>query len=222
MGDFYHLTATAEPSGRVPGEYSIRLLGAGGVTLADYPFTPQFNDIDYPSPGSGPLAALISEAVQWDVRTIRVAVYRGAAEVAGRNVSPHTPVVTVLAPHGGETFTVPFNVQWQASDGDGDPLTLPAAIQHRGGATWRPLSGILNSQSTTVDPANLPGTTQGKLRVLASDGVNTGEDASDGVFSAPNKVPAVRITSPTDGARATFPASRSRSSARPWTWRTGR
>ena len=66
LGDFYHLMAAAEPSGRVPGEYSIRLLGAGGVTLADYPFTPQFNYIDYPSPGSGPAAALISEAVRWD------------------------------------------------------------------------------------------------------------------------------------------------------------
>ena len=200
LGDFYHLTAAAEPSGRVPGEYSIRLLGAGGVTLADYPFTPQFNYTDYPSPGSGPAAALISEAVRWDPRTTRVAIYRGATEVAGRNVSPHTPVVTVLAPHGGETFTAPFNVQWQASDADGDPLSYMLQYSTDGGATWRPLSGILNGQSTTVDPANLPGTTQGKFRVLASDGVNTGQDASDGVFSVPDKAPMVRITSPTDGA----------------------
>jgi hypothetical protein len=111
LGDFYHLTSAVPPTGRVPGEYSIRLLGAGGVTLADYPFTPQFNYPDYPSPGSGPLTALISEAVLWDPGTTRVAIYRGAAEVAGRNVSQHTPVVTILTPHGGETLTGPFNVQ---------------------------------------------------------------------------------------------------------------
>ena len=118
----------------------------------------------------------------------------------GRNVSPHTPVVTVLAPHGGETFTAPFNVKWQASDADGDALSYMLQYSTDGGATWRPLSGILNGQSTTVDSANLPGTTQGKLRVLASDGVNMGEDASDGVFTVPDKAPMVSITSPTDGA----------------------
>ncbi len=200
LGDFYHLTVAAEPPGRVPGEYSIRLLGVGGVTLADYPFTPQFNYPDHPSPGSGPLTALISEAVRWNPSTARVAIYRGAAELAGRNVSQNAPVVTVLAPHGGENFTGPFAVQWQASDADGDPLSYMLQYSTDAGVTWRPLSGILNSQSTTVDPANLPGTTQGKLRVLASDGVNTGMDASDGVFSAPDKAPAVRIESPAPSA----------------------
>ena len=200
LGDFYHLTSTVEPAGRVPGEYSIRLLGAGGVTLANYPFTPQFNYPDYPSPGSGPLTALISEAVLWNPVTTRVAIYRGATEVAGRNVSPHTPVVTILAPHGGETFTGPFSVQWQASDGDNDPLTYLLQYSADGGATWRPLSGILSGRSVTVDPANLPGTTQGKFRVLASDGVNTGQDMSDGVFTMPDKAPAVRIESPVAGA----------------------
>ncbi len=201
LGDFYHLTAATEPPGRVPGDYSIRLLGAGGVTLANYPFTPQFNYPDYPSPGSGPLSALISEAVLWNPATTRVAIYRGGAEVAGRNVSQNTPVVTVLAPHGGETFTGSFSVQWQASDGDGDLMTYILQYSTDGGATWRPLSGILNSKSATIDPANLPGTTQGKFRVLASDGVNTGQDTSDGVFTVPDKAPVVRITSPAPGAR---------------------
>ncbi len=123
LGDFFHLTTAVAPTGRVPGEYSIRLLGVGGVTLADYPFTPQFNYPDYPSPGSGPLTALISETVLWDPGTTRVAIYRDATEVAGRNVSQHTPVVTVLAPHGGESFTSPFSFQWQASDEDGDALS---------------------------------------------------------------------------------------------------
>ena len=184
----------------MPGEYSIRLLGAGGVTLADYPFTPQFNYPDYPSPGSGPLTALISEAVLWDPGTTRVAIYRGATEVAGRNVSAHTPVVTIQAPHGGETFTGPFTVQWQASDGDNDPMTYLLQYSADGGATWRPLSGIINSRSATVDPANLPGTTQGKFRVLASDGVNTGQATSNGVFTVPDKAPAVRIESPAANA----------------------
>ena len=200
LGDFYHLTSAVAPTGRVPGEYSIRLLGAGGVTLADYPFTPQFNYPDYPSPGSGPLTALISEAVQWDPGTTRVAIYRGATEVAGRNVSPHTPVVTIQAPHGGETFTGPFSVQWQATDGDNDPMTYLLQYSADGGATWRPLSGIINNRSATVDPANLPGTTQGKFRVLASDGVNTGQATSAGAFTVPDKAPSVRIESPTAGA----------------------
>ena len=108
--------------------------------------------------------------------------------------------MTILAPHGGEAFTAPFNVQWQASDADGDPLSYMLQYSTDGGATWRPLSGILNTQSVTVDPTHLAGTTQGKFRVLASDGVNTGVDESDGVFSVPDKAPAVRIESPAAGA----------------------
>ena len=108
--------------------------------------------------------------------------------------------MTVLAPHGGESFTGPFNLQWQASDEDGGPLTYMLQYSTDGGVTWRPLSGVLSTQSATVDPAYLGGTTQGKFRVLASDGVNTGVGTSGGVFTVADKVPVVRIGSPAASA----------------------
>ena len=109
-------------------------------------------------------------------------------------------VGAILSPHGGETFTGPFTVQWQASDADNDPMTYLLQYSADGGATWRPLSGIINNRSATVDPAKLPGTTQGKFRVLASDGVNTGQGTSNGAFTMADKAPVARIESPAAGA----------------------
>ncbi len=51
-----------------------------------------------------------------------------------------------------------------------------------------------------MDPAYLGGTTQGKFRVLASDGVNTGVGTSAGLFTVADKAPVVRIGSPAAGA----------------------
>lgn len=52
----------------------------------------------------------------------------------------------------------------------------------------------------TVDLSGVPGTTTGKFRVIASDGVNTGQDDSDNVFTVAGKAPTARIVSPADGA----------------------
>jgi hypothetical protein len=46
----------------------------------------------------------------------------------------------------------------------------------------------------------MPGTIQGKLRIRASDGVNTAQDESDGTFTLPDKPPVLLITSPLEGA----------------------
>ena len=147
LGDFFHLTTTIAPTAacrastasacsarrRYPGRLSVHT----AVQRSRLPLTGE----------RAARTALISEAVLWDPATTRIAIYRGATEVAGRNVSPHTPVVTIQAPHGGETFTGTFSVQWQASDGDNEPLTYLLQYSADGGATWRPLSGIISGRS---------------------------------------------------------------------------
>jgi hypothetical protein len=54
------------------------------------------------------------------------------------------------------------------------------------------------------DEQELPGTRQGRMRVLANDGFHSRADVSDGAFRVPNAPPQVAIASPRDGS--TVPA----------------
>jgi hypothetical protein len=203
---FYRVPNAWDVLGRVPGEYSIRLLGAGGNTLADYPFTPKFSHVD-PGPtcqagAQAEVPALIAEYVLWVDGTAHVAIYHGGQELASRPVSAHAPHVTLTYPNGGEVLSGnQITVTWTGSDVDGDGLSYALDYSLDNGAYWRALGNGITTTSLLLDAAFVPGTSQGKFRILASDGVNTAWDDSDGTFTVPNKAPRVQVTSPTDEAR---------------------
>ncbi|MGC9371682.1 MAG: Ig-like domain-containing protein, partial [Paracoccaceae bacterium] len=206
---FYRMPEGADAFGRVPGEYSIRLLDAAGATLADYAFTPNFEHLDAvdaflaSAAASTEMVGTIAEAVPWVDGTARVAIFHGTVELASRAVTAHAPQVTLTSPNGGESFTgdtIP--VTWQASDADGDALVYSLGYSTDGGTTWHLVASDFTGTQLSLDAKLIRGSTQGKFRLVASDGVNTGQDETDGVFSVPNKAPDVRVTSP--GAAAAY------------------
>lgn len=206
LDPFYRVPDSWDLFGREPGPYSIRLLDAGGSTLADYPFTPEYNHVD-PGPtcqagvAAEEVPALIAEYVPWVDGTKRVAIYYGSQQLISRSVSAHAPQVTLTHPNGGELLDgAQITVSWTASDADGDALTYTLEYSVDGGAQWRPLGSGITGSSLVLDAASVPGTEQGLFRILASDGVNTTQDESDGVFTVSGKAPQVRITSPQSGA----------------------
>lgn len=94
------------------------------------------------------------------------------------------PSVTVLSPNGGESLPAGslHNVTWNASGGAG-PLTLSIDVSTNGGSTFSSVtSGLSNSGSFSWSVPNTP-TTQGRIRVTASDGQTQANDVSDGNFS---------------------------------------
>ena len=206
LDTFYRVPDAWDVLGRTPGEYSIRLLDEEGSTLADYPFTPRFSDLD-PSPSlqvgmeAEEEPALIAEYVPWVTGTARIAIYHGTQELVARSVSANAPQVTLTYPNGGEVLNgSQITVTWEASDADGDALNYTLEYSVDGGAHWRALGSGITTTHLTIDAAFVPGTDQGKFRILASDGVNTAQDESDGTFTVPNKAPEVQIVSPSDGA----------------------
>jgi hypothetical protein len=130
-----------------------------------------------------------------------VAIYHSDQQLAIRSVSAHAPAVTLTAPNGGEVLDGDtIAVAWSASDQDGDSLIFSLDYSPDGGTTWTPLGSDITETAVTLDAASVPGSDQGLFRVIASDGVNTAQDTSDGVFSVPDKDPQVWIVSPADGA----------------------
>jgi hypothetical protein len=120
---------------------------------------------------------------------------------ATRTVSANAPSVQVIGPNGGETFTDTLPISWSGSDPDGDELAY--TVQYSGdlGQTWRVLAANVLTTSITVDSSTLPGSlSESIIQVIASDGVRTDSDRSDGPFTLPPRSPLAAIHDPAPGA----------------------
>lgn len=115
-------------------------------------------------------------------------------------VSAHSPTVQILQPNGGESLgaTGTFTARWIASDPDNDPLFYLVQYSRDGGTTWESLTLDLTEPEFTLELADLAGSDNALLRVIASDGVNNGEDQSDAGFGVARKAPEVAILAPLD------------------------
>ena len=110
---------------------------------------------------------------------------------------PQPPSVTVLYPNGGENLTgASATVRWTAADTDGDPLTFIVQYSKDAGATWQTLASQWPSMTYPLDLGSLPGTDQGLMRIMASDGVFTSQDQSDATFRVGRHNPTPTITAP--------------------------
>jgi hypothetical protein len=195
LSTFYRVPNADDWAGRdISGTYHIKLLNASNAVLADYNFSPRgVAEVDDP-------AQDITEMVPWITGTQKIVIASATQHLITRTVSANAPTVTVQAPAGGITLTgSSVIVSWSASDADGDPLTFSLDYSKDGGATWTPLSGQIPSTTIAIDLTLLPGGTQGKFRVWASDGVNTATDETDGTFVVPQKAPQILSVDPISG-----------------------
>ena len=200
LGTLYRLSSTTEPPPPVPSDdWTLALRDGGGGTLASYPFTPY---ADTEAVAGEEVMASISETVPWVPGTARVVILYRGSEAAGRDVSAHAPTVQVLYPNGGETLSgAEVNVAWSASDGDGDALTYQVQYSPDAGGTWQTVVVDVQGNGVAVPLSDLAGSSAALFRVIASDGVNTGQDQSDGTFTVSGKAPQALILSPTGGSR---------------------
>jgi hypothetical protein len=91
-------------------------------------------------------------------------------------------------------------IEWEGKDDDGDQLTYDVLYIYNEGRYSKPLAlGYPETSLEYVHTDELPGSDSGVVRVIASDGLNTGQGDSD-AFKVPNKPPLVAIQSPTDQA----------------------
>lgn len=189
---------TTKPLGKT---FILRIEDTTGKVLAEYPF-----DVSpfHSSPQHGmehlPIRSRpFNLFVPWNPATARIVVLKGEKELAERVVSRHAPKFSELTFAVGRKVTGKQNLSWKVVDEDGDSLTY-SVWYSRDGREWIPIAANLDTNSLTIDFDHLPGSTRGRLRVHASDGVNTSQLITKKSFRVSSKGPQITISGPQDGA----------------------
>lgn len=136
----------------------------------------------------------------FDPKTARVRITQKGRVLGALAVSANPPQVRLIQPTGGETITDRATIQWEASDQDNEPLLYAVQYSPDLGVNWQAL--VTQTPETTLtldDTSSLPGSDRALIRVIASDGVNTGSDTS-GPFTVQRHTPIVHINTPSNRA----------------------
>jgi len=131
--------------------------------------------------------------------TSKIVVKKGDSILKEVQPTKNPPRVTVHYPNGGETIDGTSEIKWSAEDRDDDKLSYSVLYSHDGGENWTAIEVDLNDTSCTFTSSNLPGGDQCLVKVVATDGLNTGYDVSDSFFTISDKAPFVSIISPRNG-----------------------
>jgi hypothetical protein len=187
------LTLTQRPH---KSGYAIVLHGAGDRKIASYPFEPkEISDLP-----AGQSLASISEVVPFSQKTQRIEIAQGKRTLVSKRVSDHAPTVQ-LRSRLDRKLKKPVTLRWRSSDADGGRGT--STLQYApDGKHYVTIAAGLRKHSQRVDPRALPGGDKARFRVVVTDGVLTGVDASKPVKVAA-KAPRISIAAPVNGAQLT-------------------
>ena len=197
------ITSTVEPENPPAGTaYCLEAQDDSGTPLSSHCFDLTFMNYET---GEATDVDGFNLMLPYPSGVARIVLKKGAAELAVQSVSANAPVVTVLSPNGGEAWAASgtYTITWATSDADGDPLTY-SVLYSPDGSNWMPIGATTTETQLAVNAAELAGSTNTRIRVLASDGVNTSADESDASFTVERKPPQVFIISP-EADSATLP-----------------
>lgn len=178
-----------------PGDYVLEVQNASGGVLSTTPFMVSFEDVE-----GNPLdTAYFSFQIPAPEGAAKLVLKHNETVLDTLTASNNAPTVTVVAPNGGETWSGDQTIQWNASDPDGDPLHF-TILYTPDDANWYPVAANVTGNSLDINTSTLPGGNAARVKVIATDGFNNGEDESDGTFSVSDNPPDVFINTPLDNA----------------------
>ena len=111
--------------------------------------------------------------------------------------SDNAPQVTVIFPNGGESLNLDIiTFEWIADDLDADDLTYIVQYSMDGGSTFETFAIDWTETTFDIPLTELGETSQGVIKIIASDGFNSSSDISDSFFITSNNAPISNIQNP--------------------------
>lgn len=141
---------------------------------------PAFSELIPVMPGADSIAVIHPEGEEL-----------GLVKLDGEN-----PSIEVTSPVDGELIEGLRELSWSVTDTDSDQHTYWLQYSRDDGRTWETLFPRMTASETMIDGSQLASSEPiSRIRIFASDGVNTGVTVTDG-FTVPGKNPIAKITSP--------------------------
>ncbi len=159
-----------------------------------YGFNPTFVDVEGKEQDTVYFTAVLPEVAG----VTRITLTYNNTDLDTITKTSNAPTITVISPSAGESWAGNelYDIQWIASDLDGDDLTFTILYSDDGGINWTSLaSNLKNVTSYQVNSSRLTSSNNAMIRVVASDGFNT-VMADSAVFSVAPRHPSVMIFSP--------------------------
>lgn len=188
------------PDDRGAGSHRIEVRG-GGAVLFTREFTPSVAQTETTGGDeAGPPAFF--ELIPVNAAATAIAVLDPAGATLGVLALGGTPpAVAILQPAAGAPLAGQQDIVWQVSDPDSSAFTSKVYYSSDSGATWAQIGKEQGVLRLKADFDTLPGGSGSvRLKVVVSDGVNTGS-ATSAPLSVPKHVPRnVAIVQPPPGA----------------------
>ena len=181
------------------GPFRMRFLNGDGAELAKYDFDGQANDADPAMYGYDVVVPFPA-----NTKTIKMLRISDGAMLATRSISANPPSVSNVELVGAANpVSGTVNLQWQASDPDGDALIYDVYYTDDNGTTYTAYALALGEPTVQLDTLQMAGGKQARFRVTANDGTRTAE-AESATFEMASKPPAVTFLVPQDGQEVTY------------------
>ncbi len=159
------------------GDYVIRVYDENGSLINETGFNISFILNIGDTGGIKVNETIFSFRLEWldDIAKIEIANVSSGKILAVRNVSKNAPQVSIIQPSNESVKKGLYTIKWDAFDADGDKMWFNLLISEDG-KEWFPLAIEMENTSFTADFSMLNGTY--KIKVVATDGINTGSDVS--------------------------------------------
>lgn len=195
------MTGVLDPAYRLDSEADVELGTTGDLqfvfkdgadaVLDSAGFDPSFARTGAGLSGSseGDLTSF-SVKVPWVPGTEKIELVYDGTVMAPLLVSDNAPTVTISTPAAGAAYSVgeTVTVNWSGSDADGGTLNYLPMLSVDDGSTWTPLGGETTDTTCEFVPTRQFVTQKARVKVLVTDGVNSGEDVT-GAFAIRPVVP---------------------------------
>ena len=197
LDPIWQLPSPSSPNASDPnGNFAIRFLN-NGQTVSEFMFKAAFiSDPEEPS-NTIYFNFKLPLIVGSPVSSVELVNLSNGATLDTINAGSAPLTVDISAPAAAASWSGAQSLQWGTSN-DAALDTFNVLFSSDGGINWDTLASGLNGvNGLAIDTRTLPNTSTALLKVVASDGYNTGE-ATSGQFTInnPNPKPSVQITAP--------------------------
>ncbi len=178
------------------GEYSIDAKDVDGNTLATQNFDISFIVASNPPTISD--EAFFQTSLTFPEGTDYFVIRHGLVELTQIEVNAIPPSVLLISPNGGEVWNS-GNDQTIRWDGVSDGSVHYTLLLSTDGIEWQVIASNLTDTEYLLNTSYISGSDNAVVKILATDGINTVEDVSDGLFSISHKPPDAHFFYPAQG-----------------------